>query len=90
MSNDSGLMHIAAALHKPLVAVYGSSSPQFTPPLADAVEVVRLGIECSPCFKRECPLVHLNCLKQLPPEQVLAALTRLPTSRVLPVTELHP
>ncbi len=78
VSNDSGLMHIAAALNRPLVAVYGSSSPQFTPPLADAVEIVRTGIACSPCFKRECPLQHLQCLKDLQPAQVLAALERLP------------
>ncbi|HCP54011.1 MULTISPECIES: lipopolysaccharide heptosyltransferase II [Pseudomonas] len=77
VSNDSGLMHVAAALNRPLVAVYGSTSPQFTPPLADQVEVVRLGIECSPCFDRTCRFGHYNCLRELKPRPVVEALERL-------------
>jgi heptosyltransferase-2 len=77
VSNDSGLMHVAAALNRPLVAVYGSTSPGFTPPLADQVEVVRLGIECSPCFDRTCRFGHYNCLRQLMPPSVNEALERL-------------
>ena len=77
VSNDSGLMHVAAALNRPLVAVYGSTSPGFTPPLADEVEVVRLGIECSPCFDRTCRFGHYNCLRLLEPQAVVQALTRL-------------
>jgi heptosyltransferase-2 len=77
VSNDSGLMHVAAALNRPLVAVYGSTSPGFTPPLADKVEIVRLGIECSPCFDRTCRFGHYNCLRQLEPTPVVEALERL-------------
>lgn len=77
VSNDSGLMHVAAALNRPLVAVYGSTSPGFTPPLADQVEVVRLGLACSPCFDRTCRFGHYNCLRLLEPQAVIAALQRL-------------
>lgn len=77
VSNDSGLMHVAAALDRPLVAVYGSTSPGFTPPLADQVEVVRLGIECSPCFDRTCRFGHYHCLRLLEPQRVVAALQSL-------------
>lgn len=77
VSNDSGLMHVAAALNRPLVAVYGSTSPQFTPPLAEQVEIVRLGLECSPCFERTCRFGHYNCLRDLRPQPVLDALQRL-------------
>jgi len=86
VSNDSGLMHVAAALNRPLVAVYGSTSPGFTPPLADQVEVVRLGLECSPCFDRTCRFGHYNCLRLLEPEAVASALQRLNGPSLVDVT----
>ncbi len=74
ISNDSGLMHVAAALDKPLIAIYGSSDPNHTPPMHPQAVIEYLGLSCSPCFKRTCPLGHLNCLNQLVPGKVITHL----------------
>jgi heptosyltransferase-2 len=76
VSNDSGLMHIASALNKPLVAVYGSTSPEFTPPLSANAETLSIPVDCGPCFKRECPEKHHKCLQELHPEKILKILTQ--------------
>ncbi|MFM1897604.1 MAG: lipopolysaccharide heptosyltransferase [Pseudomonadota bacterium] len=77
VSNDSGLMHVAAALEKPVVAIYGSTSPDFTPPLADRVKLLHTDIACRPCFQRQCPLGHLRCLTEIGPDRVYQQLNDL-------------
>jgi heptosyltransferase II len=74
ISNDSGLMHVAAALDKKLIAIFGSSDPYHTPPMSAKAVIEYLGVECSPCFKRECPLTgveHLKCLKNIKPQKMI-------------------
>ena len=81
VTNDSGLMHIAAALQRPLVALYGATSPEFTPPLGNRVACELSSIECAPCFQRECPLEHHRCMVEISPGQVEGKLQALLAGR---------
>ncbi|GAD80550.1 lipopolysaccharide heptosyltransferase II [Vibrio ezurae] len=71
VSNDSGLMHVSAAVGCHVIGIYGSTSPDYTPPLTNKLDIVNTDIECRPCFKRECPLHHLKCLNEISPTSIV-------------------
>ncbi|MES2564903.1 MAG: lipopolysaccharide heptosyltransferase II [Pseudomonadota bacterium] len=77
ITNDSGLMHVAAAVGAPIIALYGSSTPAHTPPMSPRAAIVKLDIPCSPCFERTCPLGHFNCMMQMKVEHVYAQAMQL-------------
>lgn len=74
VANDSGLMHVGAAVGIHVVGLFGSTSPEFTPPLTENATILRTGIDCSPCFKRTCPYGHSRCLSELAVSWVFDAL----------------
>ena len=76
VTNDSGLMHVASAFEKPVIAIYGSTDYHHTPPFSKYSEIVSLDLPCAPCQKRECPLGHHDCMEKLGPDSVYRALKK--------------
>ena len=76
ISNDSGLMHVAAAVDTPVIALFGSTSPKVNPPLSPRATILWRELSCSPCHQKICPLGHTNCLHELSVERVQEALTQ--------------
>jgi heptosyltransferase-2 len=65
VANDSGLLHIASSLNRPVVALYGPTDPAHAPPFSDMARSLFLNLDCAPCRQRECPLGHHNCLEKM-------------------------
>jgi heptosyltransferase-2 len=70
VSNDSGLLHVASALNRPVIAIYGPTDPDHAPPFSDLAASISLRLDCSPCRQRECPLGHQNCMHGISAGQV--------------------
>ena len=73
LTNDTGTMHLAAFLGVPTVAVFGSTEPALTSPLGDFHRILRHKVDCSPCFKRECP-IDFRCMTRIESAEAAAAL----------------
>ena len=76
LTNDTGTMHLAAFLGVPTAAIFGSTEPEFTAPLGDFHQILRHKVECSPCFRRECP-IDFSCMTRIAPAEAAAALRQI-------------
>lgn len=77
VSNDSGLMHVACAVGVSVCAIFGSSSPNFTPPLSTKAQILNLELDCAPCFARTCKFGHYDCLHKITPEIVAEKISQM-------------
>ena len=77
VSNDSGLMHVAAAVRTPIVGIYGPTSPEAYPPLSDSKEICWENTLCSPCYMNQCPYGHHACMKEITPQEIFEKLSGL-------------
>ncbi|BBB67613.1 ADP-heptose-LPS heptosyltransferase II [Undibacterium sp. YM2] len=88
VSNDSGLLHIASAFNRPVIAIYGPTDPDHAPPFSDIAHSLSLRLACAPCRQRECPLGHHDCMNKLDSQLVWQPLQAILTSARLPLPAL--